>query len=61
MDLPFSWQGGTPTNEQLQANPPVKLIVPVDVTALRRGGSTLYKTVNYVKDPSFRVNLTCKK
>lgn len=61
MDLPFSWQGGTPTNEQLQANPPVKLIVPVDVTALRRGGSTLYKTVYYVKDPSFRVNLTCKK
>ncbi|WP_119673715.1 hypothetical protein [Deinococcus sp. RM] len=61
MDLPFFWQGGTPTNEQLQANPPVKLIVPVDVTALRRGGSTLYKTVNYVKDPSFRVNLTCKK
>ncbi len=61
MDLPFSWQGGTPTNEQLQANPPVKLIVPVDVTALRRGGSTLYKTVNYVKDPNFRVNLTCKK
>ncbi|GGR91563.1 hypothetical protein [Deinococcus sedimenti] len=61
MDLPFSWQGGTPTNEQLQANPPVKLIVPVDVTALRRGGSTLYKTVNYAKDPSFRVNLTCKK
>ncbi|MXV18080.1 hypothetical protein [Deinococcus xianganensis] len=61
MDLPFSWQGGAPTNAQLQANPPVKLIVPVDVTALRRGGSTLYKTVNYVKDPSFRVNLTCKK
>ncbi|NTY01824.1 hypothetical protein [Deinococcus sp. JMULE3] len=61
MDLPFSWQGGTPTNEQLQANPPVKLIVPVDVTALRRGGSTLYKTVNYSKDPSFRVNLTCRK
>ncbi|ALW88436.1 hypothetical protein [Deinococcus actinosclerus] len=61
MDLPFSWQGGAPTNAQLQANPPVKLIVPVDVSALRRGGSTLYKTVNYSKDPSFRVNLTCRK
>ena len=61
MDLPFSWQGGAPTNAQLQANPPVKLIVPVDVSALRRGGSTLYKTVNYSQDPSFRVNLTCRK
>ncbi|WP_221090646.1 hypothetical protein [Deinococcus aquaedulcis] len=61
MDLPFSWQGGKPTNAELQANPPVKLIVPVDVSALRRGGSTLYKTVNYAKDPNFRVNLTCKK
>lgn len=60
MDLPFSWQGGKPTNAELQANPPVKLIVPVDVSALRRGGSTLYKTVNYARDPSFRVNLTCK-
>ncbi|UBV41715.1 hypothetical protein LAJ19_08625 [Deinococcus taeanensis] len=45
----------------MQANTPTKLIVSVDVSALRRGDSPPNQTVSYGKSPSFRVNLTCRK
>jgi len=50
-----------PTDAAGPGAAPVKFLVPVDVSALRRGGSDLYKKVSYAASPNFRVDLTCTK